>query len=112
MTSYRTKKKKYVKGYGFLPLLRSLSDKYEKKLLDTATKVGLDLARCASKKLVHKAAEPAEKFTGKKLVKKIAKPKPMFDMNSKHVEEIVIPLEKRQEILNDLILDKYCKLEY
>ena len=92
--------------------MRSLSNKYKKKLLDTVTKVGLYLARSASKKLVHEAAEAAEKFTGKKLVKKIVKPKPMFDMNSRHVEEIVIPLEKRREILNDLILDKYCKTEY
>ena len=92
--------------------MRSLSNKYEKKLLDTVTKVGLYLARSASQKLVYEAAEAAEKFTGKKLVKKIVKPKPMFDMNSRHVEEIVIPLEKRREILNDLILDKYCKTEY
>ena len=33
---------KYVKGYGFLSFKRNLSNTYEKKLMDTATKTGLD----------------------------------------------------------------------
>ena len=30
------------------------------------------------------------------------KPKPVSDVNSRNAEEIVTPLEKRQEILNEL----------
>ena len=32
--------RRYVKGYGFLPFARKFGDKYGKKLMDTATKVG------------------------------------------------------------------------
>ena len=39
---------KYVKGYGFLSFARKFSDKYGKKLMDTATKTGMDAAKTAS----------------------------------------------------------------
>ena len=45
----------------------------EKKLLDTATKAGLDYLKTASKKLVHKAAEAAGEFIGNKIADKIVK---------------------------------------
>ena len=32
--------RKYVKGYGFLSFARNFGDKYGKKLMDTAKKVG------------------------------------------------------------------------
>ena len=32
--------KRYVKGYGFLSFARKFRDKYGKKLINTATKVG------------------------------------------------------------------------
>ena len=32
--------RKYVKGYDFLSLARNFGDKYGKKLMNTATKVG------------------------------------------------------------------------
>ena len=32
--------RRYAKGYGFLPFARKFGDKYGKKLMDTATKVG------------------------------------------------------------------------
>ena len=34
----------YVQGYGFLSFARKFGDKYGKKLMDTATKTGLDAA--------------------------------------------------------------------
>ena len=36
--------RKYVKGYGFLSFARKFGNKYSKKLMDTATKTGLDAA--------------------------------------------------------------------
>ena len=42
--------RKYVKGYGFLSFARTFGDKYSKKLIDTATKTGIDAAKTASKK--------------------------------------------------------------
>ena len=49
MLFYRTKNKKYVKGYGFMSFLRNLSNKQAKKLLDTAAKAGVDALKTASK---------------------------------------------------------------
>ena len=40
--------RKYVKEYGFLLLAENLSNKYRKKLLDTATKTGIYAAKNAS----------------------------------------------------------------
>ena len=52
MTSYsiEPRTRKYVKVYGFLSFGRNVSDKYGRKLLDTATKTGLDTLRGATKK--------------------------------------------------------------
>ena len=40
---------KYVRGYGFLSFSRKHGGKYVKKLMDTATKTGIDAAKTASK---------------------------------------------------------------
>ena len=75
-----------------------IAKKYKKQSLDT----GLDSLKTASKNLVHKAGE----FIGNKIANavtksnydKIVKP----DKNLRNVEEIIIPLEKRDEMLNKL----------
>ena len=43
---------KYVRGYDFLSFARKFGDKYGKKLMDTATKTGIDAAKTASKRIV------------------------------------------------------------
>ena len=63
--------RKYVKGYGFLPFARSFGDKYGKKLMDTATKTGIDAAKTASKRVNQKTAEATGDLTGNKTVEKI-----------------------------------------
>ena len=68
----------------FCHLQKKLENKYGKKLMDTATKTGLDAAKTASKKVVQKTAEA----TGKE----------------DETEEIYIPPEKRQQIIDDLRL--------
>ena len=98
MTQYsiEPRRRKYVKGYGFLSFAR----KYRKQLLDT----GLDAPKTASKKLVHKAAETTGEFKGSKIAnavvkskdEKIVKPKHVIDENSRNVEEIIFPPEKRE----------------
>ena len=37
--------RKYIKGYGFLSFARKFGDKYGKKLMDTATKAGIDATK-------------------------------------------------------------------
>ena len=58
--------RKYVKGYGFLSFARKFGDKYGKKLMDTATKTGIDDPKTTSKTVVQKTAEAAEDLIGKK----------------------------------------------
>ena len=56
--------RKYVKGYGFLSFARKIGDKYGKKLMDTATKTGIDAAKTASKRGVQKTAEATGDLIG------------------------------------------------
>ena len=46
--SLEPKYRKYVQGYGFLSFARKFGDKYGKKLMDTATKTGIDADKTAS----------------------------------------------------------------
>ena len=55
--SFETNYRRYVKGYGFLSFARKFGDKYGKKLMDAATKTGIDAAKTASKRVVQKASE-------------------------------------------------------
>ena len=48
--------RKYVKGYGFLLFAKKFGNKHGKKLMDTATKTGVDAAKTASKRVVQKTA--------------------------------------------------------
>ena len=60
------------------------------------------------KNVAHKAAEATGEFLGNKMADaklydgKSIKLKAMPDANSRDVEEIIIPPEKREEILNEL----------
>ena len=46
--------RKYVKGYGFLYFAKKIGNKYGKRIIDTATKTGIDAAKTASKRVVKK----------------------------------------------------------
>ena len=96
---------KYVKGYGFLSFARKFGDIYVKKLMDTATKTGTDAAKTASERVVQKTAEAKGDLIGNKIAGKITsivKPKEKGKTNK--TEEIDIPPEKRQQIIDDLRL--------
>ena len=67
----------------------------------TAARTGLDALKTISKNEVHKAGEATGKIIGNKIADKILKPKPLPAENSKNVEEIIIPPEKK-DILNEL----------
>ena len=99
---YNQEQKKYVRRYRLLSFARNLSNKYGEQLLDTATKRELDALKTASKKVAHKAATATGEFIGNKIRVKIVKVKPMSDVNSRNVEEIIILPEKREEMLNEL----------
>ena len=102
--------RKYVKGYSFLSFARKSGDKYGKKLMNTATKTGIDAAKVASKRVVQKTAEATGDLIGNKIADKITsigKPKEIPKEKTKpneKPEEIYIPPEKRQQIIDDIRL--------
>ena len=62
---------KHVKGYGFLSFGKRFGNKYGKKLMNTATKTGIDPAETTSKRVVQKTAEAAGGLIGNKIADKI-----------------------------------------
>ena len=46
-----------LKGYRFFSFARNLSNKYGKKLVDTALKTGLDAAKITTEEVVHRTTE-------------------------------------------------------
>ena len=87
---------------------RKVDNNYGKKLMDSATKTGIDAAKTASKRVVQKTAEAAGDLIGNKIADKIisiGKPKETeIGKTKKKIEEIYIPPEKRQQIIGDLRL--------
>ena len=82
---------------------RKCGHKYGKELMDAATKTGIDAAETASKKAVQKTAEATGDFIGNKTAEKITSiGKPKEKEKTKKIEEIYIPPEKRQQIIDDL----------
>ena len=99
--STEPKYRKFVKRYGFLSFTRKFGDEYGKKLMDTVTKRGIDAVKTASERVVQETAETTGDLIGNKIADKIT-----FLSKSKEktrkAEEIYIPLEKRQQIIDDL----------
>ena len=69
--STESKYKKYVKGHSFLSFVRKFGDTYGKKLMDTATKTGIDAAKTASKRVIQKNPEATGDLIGNKIANKI-----------------------------------------
>ena len=61
----------YVKGYGFMSFTRSMSNKYGKKLVDTAKKSATDVIKTASKRAIQKTAEATGDLVGNKIADKL-----------------------------------------
>ena len=55
--STEPKYRKYIKGYGFLSFARRFGDKYRKKLMDTATKTGIDAAEATGDLVGNKISD-------------------------------------------------------
>ena len=95
----------YVKGYCFLSFARKSGDKYGKKLMDTAAKIGIDAEKTASKRAVQKTAEAAGDLIGNEIADKITSlHKTKSKEKEKEEQENYISLEKRQQIFDDLRL--------
>ena len=84
---------------------RKFGDKYRKKLIDTATKTGIDAAKIASKRAVQKAARATGDLIGNKVADKITSlGKTKSKEKEKEEQEIYMPPGKKQQIIDDLRL--------
>ena len=114
----------YLKGYGFLSFTKnmgkSLSNKYDQKLLDSAKKSTTDARKTASKRAIQKTAEVTGDLIGINIADKItsvSKKKPAKELRNndeaKEEEEDVeitthnkryVSPEERQQIIDELRL--------
>ena len=84
---------------------RKFGDKYGKKLMHTATKIRIDAAKTTSKRVVQKTAEATGDLVGNKIAYKITSiGKSKEKEKTEKAEEIYIPPEKRQQIIDELKL--------
>ena len=97
----------YVKGYGYMSFARSMSNKYGKKLVDTAKKSATDAIKTASKRAIQKTAEAMGDLVGNKIADKITsvskkstKKLPTIDEDVEltHQKRYTSPEEKQQFI--------------
>ena len=122
--SYR----KYVHGQGFTSFAKNMVSKYGKKLfhksidvgknminkygrklLDKSVHVGKDFAKKAGKKVLDKSAEATGEMIGNKIADRITrnsrnKTQKEDDRIMEGTQELIIPPEKRQQIIKDLKL--------
>ena len=96
--------RKYAKCYVFLSFAKKFVNKYGKKLMDTATKTGTNAAKTDSKKVVQETAKATGDLIGNKIADKITSIGTPKEKETKEIEEIYIPPEKRQQIIDDLKL--------
>ena len=103
----------YVKGYGFMSFARSTSNKYGKKLVDTAKKSAADAIKTASKTAIQKTAEATGDLVGNKIAdkitsvsKKCTKILPAIDEDAELTtpQKRHISPEERQQIIDELRL--------
>ena len=103
----------YVKGYGFMSFARSMSNKYQKQLVDTAKKSATDAIKTASKRAIQRTAEATGDLVGDKIADKttnISKtstkklPTIYEDVELTTPKKIYISPEERQQIIDELRL--------
>ena len=80
-----------------------------KKILDSSISVGKDFAKIAGKKVLTKSAEATGDFIGNKIADRITKSSRNKDQREddrimEETQELIIPPEKREQIIKDLKL--------
>ena len=117
-----------VQGQGFMPFARNIGNKYGKKIfdksldvgksmkkkygkkvLDNSLSAGKDFAEIAGKKVLTKSAEATGDLIGNKIADRITKSARNKEQKEddgimEETQEIIIPPEKREQIIRDLKL--------
>ena len=101
--SIEPRRRKYVQGYVVLSFSRRFGDTYGKKLMDTATKPGIEAAKNASKRVFQKIAEAAGDSIGNKMVDKITSASESKNKGKENetneIEEIIYHQKKDSKLL-------------
>ena len=113
--------RRYVQGQGFTSFARNIGNKYGKKIfdvgksmkkeygkkiLDNSLSAGKDFAKIAGKKVLTKSAEATGDLIGNKIADRITRNKEQKedDRIMEDTQEIMIPPEKREQIIRDVKL--------
>ena len=120
--------RRYVQGQGFMSFARNIGNKYGrkifdksldvgksmknkhgKKILDNSLSAGKDVAKLEGKKVLTKSAEATGDLIGNKIADRITKSARNKAQKEDHrimeeTQEIIIPPEKRDQMVKDLKL--------
>ena len=83
---------------------RNIGNKYGKKILGNIVSAGKDFSKIAGKKVLTKSAEATGYLTGKITKSARNKEQKEDDRIMEETQEIIIPSEKREQIIRDLKL--------
>ena len=88
---------------------KKMSNKYGRKILDKSMDAGKDFAKIAGKKVLNKSAEATGDLIGNKISDRITKSSRNKEQKEdarimEETQELIIPLEKTEQIIRDLKL--------
>ena len=86
-----------------------MSNKYDSEILDKSMDAVKDFAKIAGKKVLHKSAEATGETIGNKIADRITrssrnKAQKEDDRIMEETQELIIPPEKREQVIRDLKL--------
>ena len=86
-----------------------MSNKYGRKISDKSMDAGKDFAKIAGKKVLNKSLEATGDMIGNKIADRITKSsrnkaQKEDDRTMEETQELIIPPEKREQIIRDLKL--------
>ena len=103
--SIEPRKRRYLKGYGFMSFARNLSDKYSKSLMDKGIDLSKTFAKTAGKKILKETEKATGDLIGNKIADKItAKPHNKDEVINGIPKERYISPKERQKIIDELKL--------
>ena len=86
---------------------KNMSNKYGRKILDKSMDAGKDFAKIPRKKVLHKSGEATGEMISNKIADRITrssrnKAQKEDDRIMEETQELIIPPEKREQIIRDL----------
>ena len=103
--------KRYVQGQGFMSFARNIGNKYGKKLFDKSIDVGKSMNKKYGKKILDNSFSAGKDFDliGNKIADRITESARNKEQKKdvrimEETQEIIIPPEKREQIIRDLKL--------